>query len=113
MLGFDIEERASTMSSSSDRAQPHWGRPTPPGQPASRLGLKAGTDTDSVPAPESQDDALRALLLEVRDLRRNFEDRMRSVSHRLDGIDTDLLRLVTLVRKGDGVPPNRTQDFAG
>jgi hypothetical protein len=40
----------------------------------------------------------RAILDEIRQLRSSLEERLRRLNHRLDAIDTDVLRLVTIVR---------------
>ncbi len=51
---------------------------------------------------------IESLAREVLMIRRSMEERFRALNHRIEALDTDLLRLVTLVRTAverDGEPP--------
>ncbi len=54
--------------------------------------------SETLPTAELDASSVGAIVGELRAMRASVDERFRVMQHRLDGIDTDLLRLVSLIR---------------
>ncbi len=85
------------MSTPNQTPPPAW---TEAMTPARAREDHRGRDPEAMPPtlPAVEAASLAELAGEVRALRASFDSRLRGLQHRLDAIDTDLLRVVNLIR---------------
>ena len=80
------------MSTANDGVRPGWAGPTGGWRPRAAASPPPSSEPGD-PATGSEPSGP-----ELADLRRSMEERFRALNHRLDALDTDILRLVTLIR---------------